>query len=137
MKTRFPRLSSRRLPAFAMLLVCSMLLICCGKSKDSPSPSSQSHKLLFKAVASAGCDLTNVAYGTDNDIVSRSSLSGTTWQSDEISVPAGTSVATIAIGADGVDASSTLTVQIYVDGKLKKEGKGYGENLEASATYSF
>ena len=112
------------------------LLGSCSKD-DSAKPASRTHKLVFKAEASAGCNITNAAYGTDDNITDKSSLSGTTWQSEEITTSSEVQAATISVGALGVNTSSTLTVQIYIDGKLKKEGKSTGEYLSAGATYLF
>jgi hypothetical protein len=76
-------------------------------------------------------------YGYDSEITTATSLSGTTWTSPEITVPAGAVIANAGIDATGGDASATLKVQIYVDGSLKKEGTSSGEILSAHASYNF
>lgn len=131
----------RKMFAHTFLAVASFVLLAdalssCSK-KDHDTPAGKSHKLVFKAVASSGCDITTAVYGTEGNIITKSSLSGTTWTSGEMTAPAGTVSANVVVGAQGVNASSTLTVQIYVDGELKKEGKSTGEDLSAQATYQF
>jgi hypothetical protein len=108
----------------------------CSKDDDA-KPSSTSHKVIFKAIASTGCNISVAAYGYDNTPTSATGLSGTTWTSPEITVPAGTVVATASVSAEGVNASSSLKVQIFVDGELKKEGSATGEYLSASVSYGF
>lgn len=108
----------------------------CSKDDDG-KPSSGSHKVTFKATASAGSSISGAAYGYDNQQTVATSLSGTTWTSPEINVPAGTVLVTAAVTGTGVDASSSLKVQVFVDGELKKEGTSTGRTLSASATYAF
>lgn len=115
-----------------MLFTC---LISCKKDEDQPSKSS--HKVVFKLEASAGSNITTVVYGYDTNATTATSLSGTTWTSPEITVPAGTMMLNIASGATGANANSTLKAQIYVDGELKKEGTSSGAVLSASASYQF
>jgi hypothetical protein len=120
------------------LLALMFASIFTGCSKDDDNkPSSSSHKVTFKAVASTGSNISIAVYGYDANPTTATSLSGTTWSSPELTVPAGTVLATAAVSATGVDASSSLKVQIFVDGELKKEGTSTGEILSASATYSF
>lgn len=122
----------------SLLIIGSVLLLSCSKDKDSSSPS-KSHKLVFKAIGSSDVQLETATYGygPDNNFVSKSDLSGATWTSEEITAPAGTVVAEIGVSGEGQNASSELTVQIYVDGELKKEGKATGTVLSAVASYNF
>ncbi|WP_419868404.1 hypothetical protein [Chryseobacterium sp. CT-SW4] len=96
-----------------------------------------SHKVVFKAIASAGSNIDVAVYAYDSNSTSATSLSGTTWTSPEITVPAGTYNVNVGATAIGADASSTLKVQIYVDGELKKEGTSSGQILSAQANYTF
>lgn len=121
------------LSVFAVMLFTS--LMSCKKDEDQPAKSS--HKVVFKLEASAGSNITTVVYGYDTNATTATSLSGTSWTSPEITVPAGTMTLNIASGATGANASSTLKAQIYVDGVLKKEGTSSGTILSASASYQF
>ena len=115
-----------------------ILLASCGKDDDNtPNPSPTTHKVMFKAEASAGSNLSIAVYGHDASTTTASSLSGTTWTSPEITVPAGTVVASAAVNATGANTSSTLKVQVWVDGVMKKEGTSSGSILSAQATYNF
>lgn len=77
-----------------------------------------------------------VVYGYDNTLTSVSSLGGTTWTSPEITAPANATVASVVLNGMGANASSTLKVQVYVDGVLKKEGTGAGTALTATAQFN-
>lgn len=120
------------------LLTLMFASIFTGCSKDDDhKPSSTSHKVIFKATASAGSNISVAVYGYDNTPTSATGLSGTTWTSPEINVPAGTVLTTATVNAMGANASSSLKVQVFVDGEFKKEGTSTGQALTASVSYSF
>jgi hypothetical protein len=112
--------------AFGVLAFAS-----CTKDKAT------THKVQFKAEASAGSNISVAVYGIDGNTTTATSLTGTTWTSPEITAPAGSMSANAAVNADGANASSTLKVQIYVDGKMVKEGTSSGQYLSASAGHQF
>jgi len=119
-----------------LALMLASTFTSCSKDDDN-KPASTSHKVVFKATASAGSNISVAVYAYDANQTTATSLTGTTWTSPEITVPAGTVVATAAVSATGANASSSLKVQIYVDGELKKEGTSTGQILSASVTYGF
>ncbi|ACU59627.1 hypothetical protein [Chitinophaga pinensis] len=121
--------------AFLALLL-SLVFVACSKDDDN-KPSSSSHKVYFKAVASTGSSISVAVWGYDGKTTTASSLSGTTWTSPEFEVPAGTIIANAAVSATGVNASSTLKLQVFVDGEMKDEGSSSGEILSASVSHSF
>lgn len=118
---------------FATLITIS--IFGCSKDKDD-KPSATSHKIVFKAEASSGSTLQLVVFGYDNTLTTASSLGGTTWTSPEITAPANATVASVVLNAIGANAASTLKVQVYVDGVLKKEGTGTGTALTATAQFN-
>ncbi|WP_223607158.1 hypothetical protein [Chryseobacterium sp. OSA05B] len=123
-----------------VVLVTAVLLgfsSSCSNDDDDDAPARQSHKVVFKATASAGSNIDVAVYGYDSTITTASSLSGTTWTSPEITTPAGAVNVNVGVNATGSSSSSTLKVQIYVDGELKKEGTSSGQVLSASANYTF
>ncbi len=126
---------NKRTAAIVLLVLTVIFFVGCSKDKKGTSPST-SHKLVFKAEASAGSSLNMAVYGYDATLTTASSLSGTTWTSPEITAPAGSTVASIAVNAMGANASSTLKVQVYVNGVLKKEGTSSGAALSATAQYN-
>lgn len=113
------------------------LFSACKKDDKDDAPGRTTHKLVFKAEGSAGVNLTVVAYGYDTQITSASNLSGNTWSSAEINVPASAVSANITINGTGVSSTATLKVQIYVDGQLKKEATSTGTILSATGQHSF
>ncbi|MBW8683852.1 hypothetical protein [Chitinophaga rhizophila] len=121
---------------YALLAVLfSFAFVAC--SKDDDKPSSSSHKIYFKAIASEGSDISVAVYGYDGKVTTASSLSGTTWTSPEIEVPAGAISANAAVSADGASNTSTLKLQLFVDGELREEGTSSGSVLSASVSYRF
>lgn len=108
----------------------------CSKDNDD-NGGGRSHKVVFKAIASSGSNIEMAAYGIDGNPTTATSLSGTTWSSPEVTSEPGAYNANVAVNAIGANASSTLKVQIWVDGELKKEGTSSGEILSASAGYTF
>ncbi|HEY9259489.1 hypothetical protein [Chitinophaga sp.] len=118
-------------------LLLATLFSACKKDDNDNAPGKTSHKVVFKAVGSTGVDLNVVVYGYDTQLTSNSGLSGNTWTSPEINVPASAINAGITIDGIGTSNTSTLKVQIYVDGQLKKEGTSSGPVLAATAQYNF
>lgn len=110
---------------------------CSNDDDDDNGPAKKSHKVVFKAIASSGSNIEVAVYGIDGNPTTASSLSGTTWTSPEVTSEAGAYNANVAVNAIGTDGSSTLKVQIWVDGELKKEGTSSGQYLSASASYIF
>ena len=120
--------------SFFALVLFTGLMSC---KKDSDKPSKSAHKVVFKLEASAGSNLSVAVYGYDAKTTTNTGLSGTTWTSPEITVPAGTNIAIISGGGDGLNANSTIKAQVYVDGELKEEGTGSGTVLSAQASFQF
>ncbi|MFN1217524.1 hypothetical protein ACKW6Q_11200 [Chryseobacterium kwangjuense] len=107
----------------------------CSNDDDDETPVRTTHKVVFKAQASAGSNLDTAVYGYDTTLTTTQNI-GTTWTSPEITVPANAVNVNIAVNGNG-PASSTLKVQIFVDGQLKKEGTSSGQILSANANYTF
>lgn len=118
-------------------LVFGFVISCSNDDDDNIPGTNKTHKVVFKAEASAGSNIEIAVYGIDGNPTTATSLSGTTWSSPEITSEAGAMSANVAVNAIGASASSTLKVQIWVDGELKKEGTSSGQYLSASAAHSF
>lgn len=136
------RMSQLLRGTFVVLLTTMFIgfVTSCSNDDDddgNPNGAGKSHKVVFKAIASSGSDINVAVYGIDGNPTTASSLSGTTWSSPEVTSEAGAYNANVAVSAMGADASSTLKVQIWVDGELKKEGTSSGQILSASASYTF
>jgi hypothetical protein len=119
------------------LLLFALSVVSCSKSDDD-KPSGGSHKIRMKAEASAGSSMYLIFYvDAAGESKQFTNVSGTSWDSGDLTY--GSSVQAISFGAAATpkDASSTLKVQIYVDGKLEKESTASGTSLSASTTYYF
>ena len=118
-------------------LILGFFASCSNDDDDNVPGTNKSHKVVFKAEASSGSNIDVAVYGIDGNPTTASSLSGTTWTSPEVTTEGGAYSANVAVNAIGANASSTLKVQIWVDGVLKKEGTSSGQYLSASASYTF
>jgi hypothetical protein len=119
------------------ILFAAMLTTSCSKDKDDNN-SPVTHKVQFKAEASAGGSVYSASYGVDSDAHSATNLSGTSWSSPELTAPAGAYNANIVLNGVGTGNSSTLKVGIYVDGELKKEESASpGRVLSVILNYKF
>jgi hypothetical protein len=118
-------------------LMVATLFSACKKDDKNDAPGKTSHKVVFKATGSAGVNLTIAAYGYDTQITTATNLSGNTWTSAEITVPASAINANITINGTAAASTATLKVQIYVDDQLKKEGTSSGTVVSASAQHIF
>lgn len=127
------KIRSTNLLTLCTIILLSSLWLSCSKDKDN-TPSKKAHEVQFKVVTSEGSNIQLAVYAIDDDITSESSIPGTEWASDLIIAPAGTKNVSLNAQGIGADASSTMKVQIFVDGELKKEGKAKGEILVNSAT---
>lgn len=136
MKAKKVNLRTSILVSMLGILVAGVLFTGCSKDKDTPDPSSP-RKVVFKAQTSADASISNAAYGYDSEITYATGLSGTTWTSPEITVPGNALSVYANMGGLGSSAASTVKIQIFVDGTLKKEATATGTQLVASVQYQF
>ncbi|MDN3694400.1 hypothetical protein QWZ06_19980 [Chryseobacterium tructae] len=136
-KTRMNQLLRGTFVVVLATMLMGFVASCSKDDDDNVNGAKKSHKVVFKAIASTGTNIDGAVYGIDGNPTSATSLSGTTWSSPEVTSEAGAYNANVVVNAIGVDASSTLKVQIWVDGELKKEGTSSGQYLSASASYIF
>jgi len=121
------------------LLMVTTLLVSCGKSNDSKpaGATATSHKVVYKATTTNGTiDIVDYTTAT-GDQSTVTGISVTSYTSAEITVPTSVGSVVFAVTGGGSSASSTITVQIYVDGKLVKSNSGTGTSLSAGTSYSF
>ncbi|SHL21777.1 hypothetical protein SAMN05444266_102489 [Chitinophaga jiangningensis] len=115
------------------LLAVMFLFAACSKDKND-GPSSTSHKVIFKAIGSSDVQISTAVYGYDTELTTASALSGTSWTSPEITVPAGALMAQAVISATGTNVNSSLKVEVWVDGVKKDEASSTGTALSAHGT---
>lgn len=137
--TKQKKLVRNAVKGFLSLIVLSLFatFISCDNGHDESVPTpAVKYKVVFKAEASAGSNITSATYSFDGDPdISITGLSGTTWTSSETADYLST--AKVKVNATGASATSTLKVQILVDGVVKKEVISTGQALTATATISF
>ena len=109
----------------------------CRKDDDHSSEDIKTQKIIFKAEGSSGVNISKAVYGIDGNPITVNGLSGATWTSPELTAEGVVYNTNVVVNATGVDAASTLKVQIWVDGQLKKESVSSGMTLSASTSYSF
>lgn len=109
----------------------------CRKDNDDTSEDIKTQKVVFKAEGSSGVNISKAVYGIDGNPITVNGLSGATWTSPELTAEGVVYNSNVVVNATGVDAASTLKVQIWVDGQLKKESVSSGMTLSASTSYTF
>lgn len=109
----------------------------CRKDNDDNSEDIKTQKVVFKAEGSSGVNINKAVYGIDGNPITVTGLSGATWTSPEVTAEGIVYNTNVVVNATGVDAASTLKVQIWVDGQLKKESVSSGMTLSASTSYTF
>lgn len=109
----------------------------CRKDNDDTSEDIKTQKVVFKAEGSSGVNISKAVYGIDGNPITVNGLSGTTWTSPELTAEGVVYNTNVVVNATGIDAASTLKVQIWVDGQLKKESVSSGMTLSASTSYTF
>ena len=122
----------------ALITVMVLSLVeSCRKDNDDTSEDIKTQKVVFKAEGSSGVNISKAVYGIDGNPITVTGLSGTTWTSPELTAEGVVYNSNVVVNATGVDAASTLKVQIWVDGQLKKESVTSGQVLSASTSYTF
>ncbi|CAI8901054.1 hypothetical protein [Chryseobacterium sp. IT-36CA2] len=138
----------QRFTTVCLALVGLLAVLTSCKGNDDDVQREITHKWYYKVEASSGSTINNIIYPNHYEPmspnVSLTSINGTTWKSPEFerktwiwsSGKGGEGLFTaIKAKATGVDASSTLKVQIYVNDILVKEMKDVGQTLTAEANY--
>lgn len=123
--------------ALIAVMVLSLVESCRKDNDDDTSEDIKTQKVVFKAEGSSGVNISKAVYGIDGNPITVTGLSGTTWTSPEIAAEGVVYNSNVVVNATGVDAASTLKVQIWVDGVLKKESVSSGLTLSASTSYTF
>ncbi len=118
-------------------LMIATLFAACKKDDKNDGPSRTSHKVVFKAIGSSDAELNIAVYGYDTKVTTLSNLSGATWTSPEVDVPAGALTLNVGVSGTSANSAATLKVQILVDGQVKAEGTSAGTILSGSASYNF
>lgn len=133
MKTMYKKIVMRSL----MLLMALGLIFGISSCRDDKSDgTSGTHKVVFKGVGSNGVVIRVAGYNIGTEIHTKSDLSVNQWSSEEFTFSGNTPL-NVTINALGTDANSTLKAQIFVDGKLVKEGTSTGTYLSATAAHNY
>lgn len=126
----------KRLCLTALPLLMLTILVSC--SKDDDEKPVESHKVVFKAESSSDASIMTALFtNATGDITTNSSVNSTTFTSAELTIPSSIPVISFGANGTGTSSTSTLKVQIWVDGKMVKENVSTGTILSATTTYSF
>lgn len=134
-KIKLSRVCKGLFVAVITVMVLSFVESC--RKDDDVSEDVKTQKIIFKAEGSSGVNISKAVYGIDGNPITVTGLSGTTWSSPELTAEGVVYNTNVVVNATGVDAASTLKVQIWVDGQLKKESVSSGMTLSASTSYTF
>jgi len=125
-----------KIATFLILALSAFAFTSCSKDDGDDANGGNSHKLVFKAEVSAGSSINQSVYGYDTSLTTVTGLGGLAWTSPEVTAPANARVASFVVNAVGANASSTLKLQVFVDGVLKKESTSTGTALVSQAQYT-
>lgn len=120
----------------AFAITSSILFAGCSKDTDV---SKSNHQVIFKLIGSNNALISNVVYSNENgDPSSVTGVDSQNWTSEELTISSSVQAITINGGASTTDGKDgKLTVQIIVDGKVKKENSSTGPTLVVQATHMF
>lgn len=129
---------------FFIILGLFTVLISCHRDYE-PELKKVSSKWYYKVEASPGSTITNIIYANPNfnggEPVSVTGIKGTSWTSPEFGLEMMSTHdnfrpnTKIKAKAIGLNDTSTLNVEIYVNGVLVKRSIDVGQILTASAEY--
>ena len=106
------------------------------RSDDDNGNGNSRGDVTFKVIGSAGVEIGNVVYIIGTESHSETNITGSSWEKTvNVSTATGSSVG-IGASATGT-SSSTLKVQIIVNGNVVKESTSSGEVLSATTTHLF
>lgn len=134
MKTNFKKavLGSRML-----LMALGLVFAVSSCSKDEGGGgNSGTHKVVFKGVGSDGVVIGTVGYSIGTEIHTKGDLSVNSWSTEELTFTGNTPL-NVTVNATGTNPNSTVKAQIFVDGKLVKEGTSTGTYLSATAAHNY
>ncbi|WP_342328641.1 hypothetical protein [Pedobacter sp. FW305-3-2-15-E-R2A2] len=116
------------------LILSLTLLFACKKDKND-GPSNNTHKVVFKAIGSTGTKISTAVY-TDGSGKAETftSLNTQNWTSNEYTISSSAHAVSFGVSGTGVNANSTLVVEIWIDGVKAADGKSTGTILSPSAT---
>lgn len=129
---------------FLFLMIAGLFAIIISCRCEEEQDYEITHRIVYKAEGSAGVQIISARYHgyVGANLITAPNVSGNQWTSPEVKMthrlPAGkiNTEGTLAIiKATGANVSSTLKVQIYVDGTLKKEVTATGQDLNIEAQY--
>ena len=140
--TKQKKLIRNTVTGFLSLILIGLLtaVISCSHDEERYDVT---HKVIYKAQVSAGSNITSVQYNIPTrHLEPVMNVNGTTWTSPEVAGTEKLAVgevknmgAIVLVKATGANASSTLKLQIYVDGVLKKEEVFTGQDLTNDIQY--
>ncbi|RZJ79759.1 MAG: hypothetical protein EOO47_09800 [Flavobacterium sp.] len=117
----------------SFVVLATTLLFSCKKDDDKKA----SHEVEYKVSITSGSLSTIVHTNNQGDQTTLTSISGTSWSSGKITIPSTVPVIGFGANATSTDAGAKMTVQIIVDGEVKKENTSTGTVMSSTSTYQF
>ncbi|MFN1215521.1 hypothetical protein ACKW6Q_00930 [Chryseobacterium kwangjuense] len=129
---------------FLFLMIAGLFTVLTSCKCEEEQDYEITHRIVYKAEGSAGVQIISARYHgyVGANLITAPNVSGNQWASPEVKMThrlqagkTNTEGTLAIIKATGADASSSLKVQIYVDGTLKKEVTATGQDLNIEAQY--
>lgn len=125
----------KKLLCINMLLACAVLFFSGCSKKDQFA--SKPRKVVYKITGSEGTMINTVIYTNETgEVTTIPGHSGSSWTSEEITIPGFIREITVGAVGTGPQELSTLTAQILISGDVKSENTAVGKALNPEATYN-
>lgn len=116
---------------FVLLLTISLS----GCSNDDGN-SSNERKVTFKVIGTNGANITTIVYALDSETFPVLNVNSSNWTSEEITLPADVNILSLSGNAIGSSASSSIRLEILVNGQVKKQQSASGTVMSTFTQYT-
>ncbi|WP_333696532.1 MmpS family transport accessory protein [Flavobacterium sp.] len=117
-----------------LFLFFLLSIIITGCSSDDNS--SNSRKVTFKVVGSNGANITTIVYALNSETFPVLNVNSSNWTSEEITLPADVNILSLSGNAIGSSASSSIRLEILVNGQVKKQQSASGTVMSTFTQYT-
>lgn len=119
----------------SLLFVLLLTVTLSGCSNDDGN-SSNERKVTFKVIGTNGANITTIVYALDSETFPVLNVNSSNWTSEEITLPADVNNLSLSGNAIGSSASSSIRLEILVNGQVKKQQSASGTVMSTFTQYT-
>lgn len=109
------------------------IIAACSSDNDN---SIAGKKASFKVVGSNGANISTIVYALGSETFPVTNVNNTSWSSQEITIPNNVNTLSLSGNATGTSQSSSIRLEIYVNGQLKKQQTTSGTVMSTFTQYT-